>query len=180
MNVNIIKRSSFILILIIIALFATDYPTMYCQASRVNVRSQPNTDSEILGKLSINDAIQPVDEQGNWYKISYKDQVAWVYKAFFNKAKVQSAKYWYNSKSGVLHNSTCRWYGNTKNGYYTNEIIGRDCGICGGAYRVKKSLQETGYKYWINSKTNVRHNRSCRWYGNTKQGYYTNEKIGKA
>jgi uncharacterized protein YgiM (DUF1202 family) len=98
-SVTIIKRSSLILILIIISLFAADYPTMYCQVSQVNVRSQPNTDSEVLGKLSINDVIQPVDEQGNWFKISYKDQVAWVYKAFFNKAKVQSAKYWYNSKS---------------------------------------------------------------------------------
>ncbi len=36
------------------------------------------------------------------------------------------------------------------------------------------------YKYWINSKTNVRHNRTCRWFGKTEKGYYTNEKKGKA
>lgn len=35
------------------------------------------------------------------------------------------------------------------------------------------------YKYWINSKTNTRHNRTCRWFGKTKNGYYTNEKKGK-
>jgi len=37
-----------------------------------------------------------------------------------------------------------------------------------------------GYRYWINSSSMKRHNRSCRWYGNTKRGYYTDEKVGTA
>lgn len=37
---------------------------------------------------------------------------------------------------------------------------------------------EQGYKYWLNSGSNVRHNSSCRWYGNTKEGYYTDKKVG--
>ncbi|MBA7664513.1 hypothetical protein ES703_72574 [subsurface metagenome] len=179
MKVNTIKRCSVILLLILDMLFAADLVIMYCQTNQVNVRSQASTNSKILGTLSINDPITPIDENDNWYKINYQDQDAWVYKTFFSEEKVQTAKYWYNSKSGVLHNSNCRWYGNTKKGYYTNEIIGRDCGICRGANRVKKSLKETGYKYWINTKSGVRHNQNCRWYGNTKQGYYTNEKVGR-
>jgi len=43
-----------------------------------------------------------------------------------------NGKYWVNRPSGVIHNRTCRWYGNTKNGYYTNECKGRSCKICGG------------------------------------------------
>ena len=42
-------------------------------------------------------------------------------------------KYWLNTNSMVLHNRSCRWFNNTKAGYFTNEIKGRDCGICGGA-----------------------------------------------
>lgn len=40
--------------------------------------------------------------------------------------------YWINSSSNTRHNSSCRYYGNTKNGYYTNELIGESCSICGG------------------------------------------------
>jgi micrococcal nuclease len=50
-------------------------------------------------------------------------------------------KYWLNTSSGVLHNSSCRWYGKTKEGYYTTEPLGRDCSICGGAHR-QTSAQE--------------------------------------
>jgi LAS superfamily LD-carboxypeptidase LdcB len=48
------------------------------------------------------------------------------------KNDVEKKKYWVNSSSGVIHNRTCRWYGNTKNGYYTDECKGRSCKICGG------------------------------------------------
>ncbi|MBN1646538.1 MAG: hypothetical protein JW874_00775 [Spirochaetales bacterium] len=34
-------------------------------------------------------------------------------------------------------------------------------------------------KYWIDSDTNIRHNASCRFYGHTKHGYFTNKRIGK-
>jgi endonuclease YncB( thermonuclease family) len=41
------------------------------------------------------------------------------------------AKYWINS-NGVRHNESCRWYGNTKSGHYSNEPEGSACGKCGG------------------------------------------------
>jgi endonuclease YncB( thermonuclease family) len=41
------------------------------------------------------------------------------------------AKYWINS-NGVRHNQSCRWYGNTKSGHYTNEPEGSACGKCRG------------------------------------------------
>jgi len=118
-----------------------------------------------------------VNEKGLWSTAVVKDTVVQIFKDENN--------YWLNSNSSVLHNNKCRWYGNTKQGYYTKEIVGRDCGICGGAHRTVsspevQSNQSTGSTYWINSSSNVRHNSSCRYYGNTKHGYYTKEKIGKA
>lgn len=41
-------------------------------------------------------------------------------------------RYWINTKSGSRHNASCRWYGNTKRGYFTNEKKGKPCGGCGG------------------------------------------------
>ncbi len=40
--------------------------------------------------------------------------------------------YWINSSSNTRHNSSCRWYGTTKNGYYTDEPVGEACSGCGG------------------------------------------------
>lgn len=40
--------------------------------------------------------------------------------------------YWINSSNGTRHNSGCRYYGETKNGYFTTDPVGDPCGICGG------------------------------------------------
>ncbi len=40
--------------------------------------------------------------------------------------------YWINTNSDTRHNSNCRYFGKTKAGYYTNDIIGNPCKICGG------------------------------------------------
>ena len=120
------------LLLILGLLSIPNQSTQYCQTNNVNIRLEPNTSSELLGTLSVNDSIVAIDKNANWYKINYQGQEAWVYKTFFSKEKPVKAEYWYNSKSGVLHNSNSRWYGNTKQGYYTNEPVGRACGICGG------------------------------------------------
>ena len=51
-----------------------------------------------------------------------------------DKFTKSSETYWLNTGSNTLHNSSCRWYGNTKTGFYTKEPTGRDCRICGGAH----------------------------------------------
>lgn len=55
-----------------------------------------------------------------------------------------SGTYWINSNSGETHNSRCRWYGNTKEGYYSESGSGNNCGICGGAgYRASSYSPST-------------------------------------
>ena len=34
--------------------------------------------------------------------------------------------------------------------------------------------------FWLNTNSNVRHNKKCRWYGKTKEGRYTKKKEGRA
>jgi hypothetical protein len=40
--------------------------------------------------------------------------------------------FWLNVNSGVRHNKSCRWYGNTTNGRPCGRDEGRPCGTCGG------------------------------------------------
>ena len=49
-------------------------------------------------------------------------------------ARVQNVEkqYWLNSKSGVRHNRSCRWFGNTTNGRPCGPDEGRACKQCGG------------------------------------------------
>jgi len=40
--------------------------------------------------------------------------------------------FWLNTSTGVRHNSSCKWYGNTKRGRYCTANEGKPCGECGG------------------------------------------------
>ena len=56
-----------------------------------------------------------------------------------------SGTYWINSNSNETHNSRCRWYGNTKEGYYSASGSGNNCGICGGAGYSSSSYTPSSY-----------------------------------
>ena len=45
---------------------------------------------------------------------------------------------------------------------------------------VQKQTKKTGATYWINTSSGTRHNKACRYYGNTKSGRYTSSVEGKA
>ena len=48
------------------------------------------------------------------------------------KSTQEDRQYWLNTKSYKRHNSSCRYFGNTKNGRYCTKDEGSACGICGG------------------------------------------------
>lgn len=62
----------------------------------------------------------------------------WTFKNFtapkvVKKAEMTSDIFWINSSSMTRHNSTCKYYDNTKNGYFTSDSNeGAPCSICGG------------------------------------------------
>jgi len=78
-------------------------------------------------------------------------------------------EYWLNTSSGVLHNSSCRWYGKTKEGHYTREPLGRDCSICGGAHRqaiiqkTKPSSPEDDITVYVTRTGKKYHRAGCRY-----------------
>lgn len=48
------------------------------------------------------------------------------------RTNTTQGKYWINSSSNTRHNSSCRYYENTKKGYLTDKKEGKACGQCGG------------------------------------------------
>lgn len=61
----------------------------------------------------------------------------WNFKQFFApKSEITEVTnndipYWITT-TNKRHNNSCRYYENTKNGYYSDELIGDTCSICGG------------------------------------------------
>jgi hypothetical protein len=46
--------------------------------------------------------------------------------------KPEAARYWLNTSSNVRHNSSCKWFDNTKRGRFCSAAEGKPCGECGG------------------------------------------------
>lgn len=47
-------------------------------------------------------------------------------------------------------------------------------------YNSQQSQNTSQAVYWLNTSSNVRHNRSCKWYNNTKRGRPCTKSEGKA
>lgn len=56
----------------------------------------------------------------------------WEYRAIKKRPADASGGFWLNTSSGVRHNSSCRWFGDTTRGRPCGPEEGRPCGICGG------------------------------------------------
>ncbi len=55
---------------------------VYVIPNRLNVRSNPDKNSEIVYVLKKGDSLEVLKKEGNWYKIKYKNITGWVNKNF--------------------------------------------------------------------------------------------------
>lgn len=115
-------------------------------------------------------------EGGKSYKIGNKN--SGVSKDAVDIKATADGEYWVSS-SGKVHNKHCKFFGSSDKGKFTDTPQGVNCKICGGAGDKTKSgkTEVTGEKYWVTSSGKT-HNKSCRYYGNTKRGYYTKNPTG--
>lgn len=62
---------------------------MYAR-TEVNVRTLPSTKGEILGRLQINDSVHIIGRciENGWYKVEYKDTIAFVHHDYLVDSKV--------------------------------------------------------------------------------------------
>lgn len=97
------------------------------------------------------------------------------------QAASTTGKYWISS-AGKVHNKSCRYYGCSDKGKYSDSPKGVNCRICGGAGDKTEvdsptGANKEGTKYWVTS-TGKTHAPHCRYYGTTKRGYYTTMPTG--
>ena len=57
---------------------APQNPVYYVTATKLNVRSEPNTTCEILGSLTYGTPVEILGSENGWYRISYLGQMAYV------------------------------------------------------------------------------------------------------
>lgn len=63
--------------------------------------------------------------RSEWSKIGHTSAVQ-------EKSGVQEERYWVTTSSGKTHNSSCRYYADSK-GHFSTKGTGNNCRICGGA-----------------------------------------------
>lgn len=63
----------------------TDGKTARVLKDRVNIRLHPDLSSPIIGRVNINDAVNILEDKGQWYKIEPVNSFGWIHKKFVNK-----------------------------------------------------------------------------------------------
>ena len=69
------------------------YSLGYVKGDNLNVREEPNTDSEILDVISFNKKIKYSNYDKNWLRIKYHNKIAYVYKKYISKKKLEYKDY---------------------------------------------------------------------------------------
>lgn len=49
-----------------------------------------------------------------------------------DSSRATATAFWLNTGSNARHNSSCRWFGKTKQGRFCGPVEGKACGECGG------------------------------------------------
>lgn len=71
----------------------------------------------------------------------------WDYRKNPKKKVSADGAYWV-TESGVVHNATCKYYGSTKNGSYTDTPEGKACGLCGGLVAAPEPEEKESSDWW--------------------------------
>jgi len=79
----------------------TDTYTMYSTVDGLNIRSEPNTESEILGQAYVNTSFEAVLEIGGWTMITTEDDYAFVKSDYLSDT--ETSQYRYLGKFKVSH-----------------------------------------------------------------------------
>lgn len=71
--------------------------TGYVSSDGINFREEPNTDSKVLKTFLQNAQVTILEEQGEWYKVTYKEQTGYILKMYVSSKKIDTT---ISSRSG--------------------------------------------------------------------------------
>lgn len=81
--------------------YVTDAYTKYANSANVNIRKEPNTDSEILGQTLLNTSFEAVLDIGGWTMITTEDGFAYIKSEYLSDT--ETSQYRYLGKFKVSH-----------------------------------------------------------------------------
>ena len=108
-----------------ITAYAKDSQTGTVTASALNVRSQPNTDSDVLGLLPYGSSVELHEQVGSWYKISFMDQVAYIFGDYVAVSEKKSQEQIEATRTQIIE--TAKLYIGTPYVYGGSTPSGFDC-----------------------------------------------------
>ena len=129
-----------LLIFIFICLSIFTNPKLTCANNKymyakttVNIRTQPNRNSKIIGQVNWNDKVKVVSKiNNNWYRIKYKKKYRYVHSDYFRKNKAKYKEYSSPSSktfksfedADCITNSTSLGQGRLKKKYHLDKKTG--------------------------------------------------------
>ncbi len=64
--------------------------TGYITSDGINFREEPNTDSKVIRVFIANSKVNILKEEGEWYKVTYKEQTGYVLKTYVSSKQVST------------------------------------------------------------------------------------------
>jgi len=106
------RKVIFVIALLIAASPLFSQQSYYVPGSTLNLREQPNTDSEIVYKLKTYDNVQLIEQTGDWLKVKFGDREGYVFGQFVKKGRAvvntYSERYGAICKDGSRSSATGR------------------------------------------------------------------------
>jgi len=85
------KYKHLILLFFLLSCCVLNASTYYVTANSLNIRSQPDANSQILGKLYKNNQIDVIEYNSHWAKIKYQDRIAYINKSYIKPTDTSNA-----------------------------------------------------------------------------------------
>lgn len=144
-------KSVLIMIVFIISVINTNTYAITGKANQetIRMRKEASTDSKIVTLISLNEQVEVISEEGDWYKIKYKDYTGYVRKDMLSvEGEVTTSE---NSNS-INENTTIE----SKNETNSNENIAENSEQQTNQEEDKKIEITTGYTGKISSKIDLK------------------------
>lgn len=101
-----IKFAALVMTLLIcissVSAFAAEGKYGMVTATSLNVRSQPNTNSQILGTLPYGTNIELVEKVNSWYKISFQNKTAYVCSDYIRPTENSSPEQYTSKRTQII------------------------------------------------------------------------------
>ena len=83
---NFLRKALYVLLIITVAIFVSTTiskaKTVEITTETLNLRKEASTESNIVALISIGDECEVLEEEGDWYKVKYKDYTGYISKEY--------------------------------------------------------------------------------------------------